>query len=103
VRIDDAQTLTIPDVSGNHHFNTFGNLALNPQAGLLFLDFERGDLLYLTGTASVIWEGAEISSYAGAERLLRFHLSQGYRLEAALPLGWSAPEFSPFLATTGNW
>jgi predicted pyridoxine 5'-phosphate oxidase superfamily flavin-nucleotide-binding protein len=103
VRIDDAQTLTIPDFSGNHHFNTFGNLALNPQTGLLFLDFDRGDLLYLTGTARVIWEGAEISRYAGAERLLRFHLSQGYRLEAALPLRWSAPEFSPFLATTGSW
>jgi uncharacterized protein len=103
VRLDDAQTLTIPDFSGNNHYNTFGNLELNPQAGLLFLDFNQGDLLYVTGTAKVIWEGAEIASYAGAERLLHFHLNQGYRLEKALPLSWSVPEFSPFLAPMGSW
>lgn len=103
VRIDDNQTLTIPDFSGNFHFNTFGNLALNPHAGLLFVDFEQGDLLYLTGTAEVIWEGEEISTYAGAERLLRFRLERGYRVEGSLPLRWSAPEFSPYLHDTGSW
>lgn len=103
VRIDDPQTLTIPDFSGNLHFNTFGNLALNPRAGLVFLDFDRGNLLYLTGTAEVIWEGEAVATYAGAERLLRFHLEKGYRVEGSLPLGWSAPELSPFLHNTGPW
>lgn len=103
VRIDDDQTLTIPDFSGNCHFNTFGNLELNPRAGLLFVDFDQGNLLYLTGTAEVIWEGAEISTYAGAERLLRFHLERGDRVEGSLPLRWSAPEVSPFLNDTGSW
>lgn len=103
VRIDDDRTLTIPDFSGNFHFNTFGNLALNPNAGLLFLDFNQGHLLYLTGTAEVIWEGAEIRLYEGAERLLRFHLDRGYRVEKSLPLRWSEPEFSPFLDRMGNW
>jgi uncharacterized protein len=97
VRIEDERTLTIPDFVGNKHFNTFGNLELNPRAGLLFVDFERGDLLYLTGTAKVIWEGAEILDYKGAERLLRFQLDRGYRVPGSLPLQWSAPEFSPFL------
>ncbi|MBD2465231.1 pyridoxamine 5'-phosphate oxidase family protein [Oscillatoria sp. FACHB-1407] len=104
VRIDeDNQTLTIPDFSGNCHFNTFGNLELNPHAGLLFIDFDRGDILYLTGTAEVIWEGAEINTYAGAERLLRFHLERGYRVQSSLPLHWSEPQFSPFLKDTGSW
>jgi len=85
VRIDDHGTLTIPDFSGNCHFNTFGNLELNPHAGLLFIDFTEGNLLYLTGTAEVIWEGTEILTYAGAERLFRFHLKGGYRVEASLP------------------
>jgi uncharacterized protein len=40
VRIDDDGTLTVPDFSGNCHFNTFGNLELNPRAGLLFIDFD---------------------------------------------------------------
>ena len=103
VRIDDDKTLTVPDFSGNYHFNTLGNLELNPRTGLLFVDFERGDLLYLTGTAEVIWEGDEISTYAGAERLLRFHLEKGYRVEGSLPLRWTDPEFSPFLKRTGPW
>jgi predicted pyridoxine 5'-phosphate oxidase superfamily flavin-nucleotide-binding protein len=103
VRIEDNQTLTIPDFSGNHHFNTFGNLELNPHAGLLFIDFSEGNLLYLTGTAEVIWEGSEILTYAGAERLLRFHLQIGYRVEGSLPLRWSDPEFSPFLNFMGSW
>ncbi len=103
VRIDDDCTLTVPDFSGNHHFNTFGNLELNPRAGLLFVDFDRGDLLYLTGTAEVIWTGAEIDLYAEAERLLRFHLDRGNRVEGSLPLQWSHPQFSPFLDRMGNW
>ncbi|MGM3309751.1 flavin-nucleotide-binding protein [Anabaena sp. WFMT] len=103
VRVDEDCSLTIPDFSGNCHFNTFGNLELNPRAGLLFVDFSQGNLLYLTGTAKVIWEGAEISRYRGAERLLRFYVEQGYRVEGSLPLRWSNPEFSPFLAHTGSW
>jgi uncharacterized protein len=103
IRIDSDRTLTIPDFSGNYHFNTFGNLALNPRAGLLFVDFNRGDLLYLTGTAEVIWEGAEINDYEGAERLLRFHLDWGYRVEGSLPFRWSIPESSPFLDRMGSW
>ncbi|MBW4657980.1 MAG: pyridoxamine 5'-phosphate oxidase family protein [Drouetiella hepatica Uher 2000/2452] len=103
VRIDGDRTLTIPDFSGNDHFNTFGNLKLNPYAGLLFIDFDRGNLLYLTGTAEVIWEGDEIRAYAGAERLLRFRLSHGYRVEGSLPLRGSAPNFSPFLDRMGSW
>ncbi|MBD1914848.1 MULTISPECIES: pyridoxamine 5'-phosphate oxidase family protein [Cyanophyceae] len=103
VRIDDSQTLTIPDFSGNLHFNTFGNLELNPRAGLVFIDFDRGDLLYLSGTAEVIWDGPEIVAYEGAERLLRFYIKQGYRVEGSLPLAWSTPEVSPFLNDTGPW
>ena len=103
VRIDNDKTLTIPDFPGNCHFNTFGNLELNPRAGLLFIDFANGDLLYLTGTAEVLWADAEIRNFAGAERLLRFHLQRGYRIEGSLPLRWSEPNFSPFLNETGSW
>jgi uncharacterized protein len=103
VRIDDDRTLTIPDFAGNLYFNTFGNLALNPFAGLLFIDFAQGDLLYLTGRAEVIWEGPEISAYLGAERLLRFHLDRGHRVAGSLPLRWSEPIFSPHLDRMGRW
>ena len=103
VRIDGDKTLTIPDFSGNDHFNTLGNIELNPATGLLFIDFERGDLLYLTGTAEIIWSGSEIETYKGAEQLIRFHLDRGYLVKASLNLRWSDPEFSPFLERTGSW
>jgi uncharacterized protein len=103
VRIDNKNTLTVPDFSGNLHFNTVGNLMLNPKAGLLFVDFERGDLLYISSEAEVIWEGEEVKAFDGAERLLRFHIKEGIYVEGSLPLHWSSPEISPFLASTGSW
>ena len=35
--------LEFPDYAGNNMFNTFGNLTVNASAGLLFVDFERGE------------------------------------------------------------
>lgn len=56
VRVEDASTLAFPDYPGNNMFNTLGNLASYPRAGLLFVRFETGDLLQLTGRARIIWE-----------------------------------------------
>jgi predicted pyridoxine 5'-phosphate oxidase superfamily flavin-nucleotide-binding protein len=55
VRVRDGQTLEFPDYPGNNMFNTLGNLAGHPRAGLLFVDFERGDLLQMTGRAEIGW------------------------------------------------
>ena len=103
VRIDDERTMTIPDFHGNCYFNTLGNIELNPHAGLLFVDFTAGDLLYLMGTAEIVWSGAEIDAYEGAEQLIRFHLDRGYLVQESLPLRWTSPEFSPQLKKTGSW
>jgi uncharacterized protein len=102
VRIDNERALTIPDFSGNNHFNTLGNLLLNPHAGILFIDFSLGNLLYLTGKAEIIWDKDQIKAYQGAERLLHFYLEQGYFIEGILPWRWSTPELSPFLKNTGS-
>jgi predicted pyridoxine 5'-phosphate oxidase superfamily flavin-nucleotide-binding protein len=56
VRVRDERTLEFPDYPGNNMFNTLGNLAGHPRAGLLFVDFERGDLLQMTGRAEIRWE-----------------------------------------------
>jgi len=103
VRIDDDATLTTPDFVGNFFFNTLGNLLLDPRAGLLFLDFDTGDTLYLVGRAETIWDGEEVKAFAGAERLLRFHITGMVRVEGSLPLRFSPPEFSPILSRTGSW
>jgi uncharacterized protein len=45
--------LSFPDFPGNNMFNTLGNLAVDPRVGLLFVDFETGDVLQVTGTATL--------------------------------------------------
>jgi predicted pyridoxine 5'-phosphate oxidase superfamily flavin-nucleotide-binding protein len=103
VRVDADGTLTAPDFVGNYFFNTLGNLQANPRAGLLFMDFENGDLLYLGVDAQIIWDGAEVAAFAGAKRLLRFTVREMLRSEAALPLRWGPAVQSPFLDATGAW
>ncbi|MCZ6888451.1 MAG: pyridoxamine 5'-phosphate oxidase family protein [Gammaproteobacteria bacterium] len=103
VRIDDDSTLTFPDFSGNYHFNTLGNLLLNPRAGLLFIDFASGDLLYIACSAQVIWDGEDLAAFAGAERLVRFSVEKVRLVENALPLAFSFVDASPFLEQTGSW
>ncbi|XXX74751.1 pyridoxamine 5'-phosphate oxidase family protein [Sorangium sp. So ce134] len=95
--------LTSPDFAGNSAFNTFGNLALNPRAGVLFVDFASGGVLSLTGEAEVLWDGPELAAFAGAQRLLRFRVAEGVWIEDAAPLRWSAPVAAPQLAATGSW
>ena len=68
MRVDADRTLTVPDFLGNFFSNTWGNMAVNAQAGLLFLDFEKGDVLPLAVTADILWEDAEVAHFAGARR-----------------------------------
>lgn len=95
--------LTVPDFSGNNFFNTLGNIAANPRAGLLFVDYAAGNVLMLTGSASVVWEGPELDGFEGALRLMRFGIERGVILDGALPLRWSAPAYAPQLVHTGVW
>lgn len=98
VRVDDAKTLTTPDYSGNNFFNTIGNLIHDPRAGLLFIDFASGDLLYLAVRAEVIWEGKELAAFDGAQRVVRFHIDEVRRSAGALPFRWSEVELAPQFA-----
>jgi uncharacterized protein len=101
VRVD-GNVLTIPDFRGNRYFNTLGNLIAEPRASLLFVEFETGDLLQLQGVAQVDWSGSA-AQFTGAERLWRFHVTQGWRRRASLRLRWSFREYSPATLRTGIW
>jgi len=104
LRQEEAATLlVVPDFAGNSAFATFGNLLLDPRAGLLFVNFATGDLLMLTGEAEVVWDGPEVRAFPGAERLLFFRVSEGLFMPQALPLRWSEPQPAPQIAGTGTW
>ncbi|MGD1171384.1 pyridoxamine 5'-phosphate oxidase family protein [Mycobacterium seoulense] len=55
VRVDSPKLLWWPDFPGNNMFNSYGNLAVDDEAALLFLDFDTGDALHVTGRARVRW------------------------------------------------
>lgn len=90
--------LRIPDYTGNNYFNTLGNLAVNPRAGLLVVDFATGDLLFVAVTVEIVWSGPEVEAVPGAKRLLVMKVAGVIRMERALGLNWGEAERSPFLA-----
>lgn len=103
VRIDEDGMLTIPDFAGNLHFNTLGNFLRNPRAGLVFVDFDSGDMLQLTGVADVVLDSPDIAAFQGAERLWTFMPTKIVRREAAFPLRFDFLDWSPNSLMTGDW
>lgn len=99
----EGNRLTIPDFAGNLFFNTLGNLLINPRAGLLFIDFDSGDLLHLSGRTQVILEGPQIEAFQGAERLWTFEVEHAVRRPSALALRWRFDGVSPSSLLTGTW
>ena len=49
----DEHTLWWPDYAGNNMFTTLGNLSVDPEAALLFLDFRDHTALHLNGIAEL--------------------------------------------------
>ena len=72
VRVEDGE-LWWPDYPGNNMFNSFGNLAVDPAAALLFAEFGTGRTLQLSGTAVVEWvEPGAAGDDGGTGRRVRF-------------------------------
>jgi predicted pyridoxine 5'-phosphate oxidase superfamily flavin-nucleotide-binding protein len=96
VRVLSERRLAFPDYAGNNMFQTLGNLSLDARAGLLFLDFETGDTLQLTGTAVIHWDEAHRQDWPGAQRVIDIEISQMLARRNAVPLRWRLIDFSPF-------
>jgi predicted pyridoxine 5'-phosphate oxidase superfamily flavin-nucleotide-binding protein len=97
VEILDEQRILFPDYSGNNHFNTIGNLVLNPKVGFLFVDFESGDLVYLSGEAEIIWSGPDVRARPGAQRLVKCNIRSVRHLKRAVALEFEFVDYSPGL------
>ena len=87
--------LLFPDYAGNCMFNTLGNIEVDPRCGLLFIDFDTGNCLQLTGEAEILWEPEHVCRFPGAERVVSFQLEEVIHIEAALPLTWRFKDYSP--------
>jgi len=91
-----ATRISWPDYVGNAMFLTLGNLEVNPAAGLLFPDWASGDLLHLTGTATVDYSPERAARTPGAQRFVDFTVTGAVEVTGGSPLRWSAPEASRF-------
>jgi hypothetical protein len=95
VAVASDTRLVWPDYQGNTMFMSLGNVTVHPFAGLLFIDFETGDVLQLTGRAAVDWDAAHAAAVHGAERLVTFDVDEVIVAPAASPLRWRLVEASP--------
>lgn len=84
---DGGRALSWPDYPGNAMFQTLGNIAVDGRAGLLFIDFDSGSTLQLSGTARIAWL---------AERRVELRIERAIEIPAALPLRWRFRDASPF-------
>lgn len=90
VSVESGTRIVFPDYAGNNHYNTIGNLVLDPRIGLLFVDFASGSLLQITGRASIDWDSEAVAKSPGARRLVAIDIEEIIELPAAVPLRWEA-------------
>jgi hypothetical protein len=96
VRIVDRRHLAIPDYSGNNMFNTLGNIVANPRVGMIFIGFDSGRTLQLTGRATIDWDAARAATLAGAARIVDFELDEAIDNAHGFPLRFEFHEYSHF-------
>ncbi len=73
VRVLDEHTLAFPNYDGNGMYLSMGNLLVNPQVGMLFIDFlaERPGRLRVDGVASIDEDDELMDSFLGAQFIVR--------------------------------
>ncbi len=78
-------------------FLAAGNVILDPQAALLFIDFTTGDTLHLSGRAEVHWDQVDLP---GTQRTIIFQTEELVHVKGALLIKQQgAVESSPYNPT----
>lgn len=89
VRVESRRRLLIPDYAGNNFFNTIGNLIMDPRVGLLFIDFDTGGLLQITGRATIHWSRGT-GQDPNALRTIAVDIDAIVERPGAVPLRWAS-------------
>src|SRR5262245_28258589 len=89
VRVTGASELAWGDYPGNKMFNSLGNAAVHPPAGILFLDLETGSTLQLSGHLQIDWSPEASAEFPRSERVVRFRIDQVVETPGTIPLRWA--------------
>jgi len=76
VRVLDAETLAFPCYDGNGMFLSFGNTLVNPNVGLLFVDFEGQRRLRVNGVASIAPADPLAAEFPEAQFVVRVRIRE---------------------------
>jgi hypothetical protein len=78
VRVLDEHTVAFPNYDGNGMYLSMGNLAQNPNVGMLFIDFvsERPSRLRLNGVASIDEDDELRADCPGAQFMVRVQATE---------------------------
>ena len=98
----EGNRLMWPDYAGNLMYNTLGNIAVHPRAGLLFPDFESGAVLQVTGRAAIEWDPIRTAEVPGAERLVELVVEEVVEIAGMLPPSARVLDYSPFNPPVGK-
>lgn len=99
VTLLDNSTLKIPDYPGNNMYNTLGNFAEHPNAGLLFIDFEDNSTLQLNGKATLLFDQnseEDLISSGNTGRFWTFEIKTWVRTKNQHIGSWQLEDISPF-------
>jgi predicted pyridoxine 5'-phosphate oxidase superfamily flavin-nucleotide-binding protein len=76
VRVLDEATLVFPNYDGNGMYLSFGNARMNPNVGMLFIDFESPRRLRLNGIATLAPADSVEPQYLGAQFIVRVQVRE---------------------------
>ena len=76
VRVLDPNTIAFPIYNGNGMYLSAGNALVNPNVGLLFIDFEGRKRLRLNGLASVDDDDPLLAEYPEAQLIVRVRATE---------------------------
>lgn len=99
VEVLDQHTLKIPDYVGNGMYNTLGNFVQNPKAGIIFMNFQQGSSLQLTGRAELLFDQNtenDLERTTGTGRYWLFRTDEWICTQNHHRAAWKFVEYSPF-------
>jgi hypothetical protein len=102
VRVLDDRTLAWPDYDGNGMFKSLGNLLVNPNVGLLFVDFEKPRRLRVNGAASVSRDDPLLGRCTGGQMIVRVKAERIFPNCPRYVHRWRMIEPSPFAPREGH-
>lgn len=76
VRVIDPQTVVFPNYDGNGMYLSMGNVAENPNVGLLFIDFENRKRLRVNGVAQIAAASSVQPPYPEAQFVVKVAVQQ---------------------------